>query len=156
MPFGFLCLTEFSMIKMRSCWLRSTIYIRVYSSYCTGMSQVALVVENLPASAGALGDAGSAPGSGRSPGGGHSNPLKYSCLENPMDRGAWRATVRSITKIQTRLKRQPALCIVHSLDLDKWTMRSIHHSCIIQNSFITIKLLCALPIHPSLPPPKPW
>ena len=156
MPFGFLCLTELSMIKMRSCWLRSTIYIRVYSSYCTGTSQVALVVENPPASAGDLGDAGSVPGSGRSPGGGHSNPLKYSCLENPMDRGAWWATVRSITKIQTWLKRQPALSIVHSLDLDKWTMTSIHHSCIIQNSFITIKLLCALPIHPSLPLPKPW
>ena len=43
--------------------------------------------------AGAVGDAGSIPGSGRSPGGGHGNPLQYSCLENPMDRGTWRATV---------------------------------------------------------------
>ena len=42
---------------------------------------------------GAVGDAGSIPGSGRSPGGGHGNPLQYSCLENPMDRGTWRATV---------------------------------------------------------------
>ena len=43
-------------------------------------------------------DAGSIPGSGRSPGGGHGNPLWYSCLENPVDRGAWWATVRGVTK----------------------------------------------------------
>ena len=45
-----------------------------------------------------------AAGSGRSPGGGHSNTLLYSCLENPMDRGAWRATVHRVAKSQTRLK----------------------------------------------------
>ena len=44
---------------------------------------------------------GSIPGSGRSPGGGHGNPLQYSCLENPMDRGAWQATVYRITKSRT-------------------------------------------------------
>ena len=48
--------------------------------------------------------ASSVPGSGRSPGGGHGNPLQYSCLENPMDRGAWRATVHGVTQSQTRLK----------------------------------------------------
>ena len=53
-------------------------------------SQVALAVKNLPA--GDTRDAGSVPGSGRSPGGLHGNPLLYSCLENPMDRGAWRAS----------------------------------------------------------------
>ena len=47
----------------------------------------------------------SIPGSGRSPGGGHGNPLQYSCLENPMDRGAWQAAVHGVTKSQTRLKR---------------------------------------------------
>ena len=41
---------------------------------------------------------------GRSPGGGHGNPLQYSCLENPMDRGAWWATVHGVAKIRTRLK----------------------------------------------------
>ena len=51
------------------------------------MSQVALVVKNLPRNAGDIRDVGSVPGSGRSPGGGHGNPLQYSCLENPMDRG---------------------------------------------------------------------
>ena len=56
-------------------------------------SQVALVVKNPLANAGNIRDRGSIPGSGRSPGGGHSNPLQYSCLKNPMDRGAWQATV---------------------------------------------------------------
>ena len=48
---------------------------------------------------------GSIPGSGRAPGGGTSNPLQCACLENPMDRGAWRATVHRVVKSQTRLKR---------------------------------------------------
>ena len=51
-------------------------------------SQVALVVKNTPANAGDLRHAGSIPGLGRSPGGGHSNKLEYSCLEDPMDKGA--------------------------------------------------------------------
>ena len=50
-------------------------------------------------------DAGSIPGWGRSPGGGHGDPLQYSCLENPMDRGAWRATVHGVAKSWTRLKQ---------------------------------------------------
>ena len=62
-----------------------------------------LVVKNPPANAGDLGDAGSIPGLGRSPGEGHGNPLQYSCLENPMDRGAWWATVHSVAKSQTGL-----------------------------------------------------
>ena len=55
------------------------------------------VVKNLPANAGHAGDAGVIPGSGRSPGKGNGNPLQYSCLENPMDRGAWWATVPGVT-----------------------------------------------------------
>ena len=51
------------------------------------------MVKNLPASAGDRGDVGLNPGWGRSPGGGHGNPLQYSCLENPMDRGGWQAAV---------------------------------------------------------------
>ena len=50
-------------------------------------------------------DVGSIPGSGRSPGEGNGKTLQYSCLENPMDRGAWRATVHGVEKCQTRLKR---------------------------------------------------
>ena len=55
------------------------------------------------ASAYNAGDLGSIPGSGRSPGEGNGNPLQYSCLENPMDRGAWWATVRGVAKSRTRL-----------------------------------------------------
>ena len=47
------------------------------------------------------GDTGSIPGSGRSPGGGHGNPLQYSCLENPMDGGAWQATFHRVAKSRT-------------------------------------------------------
>ena len=56
-------------------------------------------VKNSPAcNAGDTGDVGLIPRSGRRPGGGHGNPLQYSCLENPMDRGAWQATVHGIAK----------------------------------------------------------
>ena len=55
-------------------------------------------VKKLPPSAREVRDLGLIPGSGRSPGGGHDNSLQYSCLENPMDRGAWRATVHRVTK----------------------------------------------------------
>ena len=54
-----------------------------------------------PVNAGDVRDSGSIPGLGRSPGGGHGNSLQYSCLENPMDRGAWRAIVHGVAKSQT-------------------------------------------------------
>ena len=57
-----------------------------------------LVVKNPPANAGDIRDMGSIPGWGRSPRGGDGNPLQYSCLENPMDRGAWQATVHRIAE----------------------------------------------------------
>ena len=59
------------------------------------------VVKNLPANTGDIKDTGSILGLGRSPGGGHGNPLQYSCLENPTDRGAWQAIVHRVTKSQT-------------------------------------------------------
>ena len=62
---------------------------------------MALVIKDLPANAGNIRNTGSVPRLGRSPGGGHGNPLSYSCLENPMDRGAWQATVHEVTKSQT-------------------------------------------------------
>ena len=55
-------------------------------------------VKNSPANAGDLRDSGSIPGLGRSPGGEPGNPLEYSCLENPMERGAWQATVHRVTE----------------------------------------------------------
>ena len=64
-----------------------------------------LVVKNLPACARDIWDAGSVFGSGWSSGGGHGNPLQYFCLENPMDRGVWRAMVHWVVKSQTQLKQ---------------------------------------------------
>ena len=63
------------------------------------------VVKNLPAKAGGTGDVGSIPGLRRSPGLGNCNPFQYSCLENPMDRGALPATVHKVTQSQTQLKQ---------------------------------------------------
>ena len=65
------------------------------------MRKVVLAAKNLPANAG---DLGSIPGLGRSLGEGNGNLLQYSCLDNPMDRGAWRATLHRITKSQAQLK----------------------------------------------------
>ena len=62
-------------------------------------SQVALVVKNPPANAGGLRDTGLIPGLERSPGGGHGNPLQYSRLENPTERGAWQATVHQSHRV---------------------------------------------------------
>ena len=70
-------------------------------------SQVVLVVKNLPANVEDIRDAGSIPGSG-SPGGGHGNSLQYSCLENPMDRGAWWATVDRVAESETTKVAQHA------------------------------------------------
>ena len=67
---------------------------------------MSLVVKNVLANAG---DASSIPESGRFPGDGNGNPLQHSCLENPMDRGAWQGTVHRVTKSWTRLKRLSTL-----------------------------------------------
>ena len=62
------------------------------------------MIKNQPISAGDIRDAGLILGLGRSPRGGHGNALQYSCLENPMNRGAWRATVHRVAKNWTQLK----------------------------------------------------
>ena len=82
--------------------------IRKNSLLGSRASQAALVVKNLLAKAGDLRDMGSIPGLGRSPGGGHGNPLQYSCLKNPMDRGASggdQATIHRVTQSRTQLKQ---------------------------------------------------
>ena len=66
-------------------------------------SQVAQGIKKPPEITGAPGDTDLTPGSGRSPGGGNGTPLQYSCLGNPIDRGAWRATVHGVAKSQTQL-----------------------------------------------------
>ena len=65
---------------------------------------MALAVKNPPANAKDIREAGLIPGWGGSPGGGHGNPLQCYCLENLMDRGAWRATVHGVTESQTGLE----------------------------------------------------
>ena len=63
------------------------------------------LVKNPPANAGDIRDAGLIPGSGRSPGVGYRNPLQYSCLENSMNRGAWRAMMHGVAKCQPQLSK---------------------------------------------------
>ena len=75
----------------------------------------ASVVKNLPVNAGDTGDAGLIPGLGRCLGGGHGNPLQYSCLENPMDRGAWWATVHRVAKSRIQLKQLSTHLYVYGL-----------------------------------------
>ena len=72
---------------------------------------MALVAENLPASAGDIEDASSTLGLGRSLGGGYGNPLQYSSLENPMDRGAWQATVHGISRVEHDLVTKPPILL---------------------------------------------
>ena len=91
---------------------------------CRAASQVVLVVKTPPAS-----DAGSIPGSRRPPGGGHGSPLQSSCLENPMDRGAWRAAVHGVTQSWTRLSN---------------LARTHHYYCLVAGFFpcMTVKNTC--------------
>ena len=70
------------------------VYVRVYRGGACGKE---------PANAGDVRDTGSITGLGRSPGRRHGNPLQYACLVNPMDRGAWQATVHTVAQIQARL-----------------------------------------------------
>ena len=74
------------------------------------------MVKKLPSNEGDARDMGSIPGSGRSPGGRHGNPLQYSCLENPRDRGVWQATDHRVAKSRTQLKRLSShvqMCVIY-------------------------------------------
>ena len=81
-------------------WSSPGILVNLFSQPPTGSAGFSggSVVKNPPSNAGDTRDAGSIPGLGRSSGGGNGNPLQYSCLENPMDRGVWWATVHRVTK----------------------------------------------------------
>ena len=87
--------------------------------------QVALVLRNLPAGAGDLRDEDSIPGSGRSPGGRHGSLLQYSCLENPMDRGAWEAAVHGVAEGGTRLSDLTFTFHFHALEKEMATHSSV-------------------------------
>ena len=81
-------------------WTIKMVWNRGWEYRLWGASLMAQTVKNLPCN---VGDPGSIPGSGRSHGEGNGYPLQYSCLENPMDRAAWRVTVYGVTKSQTQL-----------------------------------------------------
>ena len=115
--FEFELLTKnFPKPQIRLCLIYQTlpesqlIFNTVINSLCFYSPYNSIFVPNgfpdgseVKASASNAGDLGSIPGSGRSPGEGNGNPLQYSCLENPMDGGAWQATVHEVAKSRTRL-----------------------------------------------------
>ena len=115
---------DLSLWSMISLWLR---HADSFAPQHVGSwaSQVALVVKNFPAIAGDIRGWGSIPGSGRFPRGGHSNPLQYSCLENPIDRRAWWARVHGVTKSLTQLK----WLSMHMWDLSSLTRDQTHVPC---------------------------
>ena len=82
-------------------------YILTFRYMTFKASQVVLVVKNPPANAANVRETDSIPLWGRYPGEGNGNPLQYSCLENPMDRGAWLATVHGVTRVGHNLATQP-------------------------------------------------
>ena len=86
--------------KIAKSWTRLK-QLNTNTIYTSWAFQVVLMVKNPPANDGATRDAGLIPGSERSPGGGQGSPLQYSCLKNPMDRGACQAAVHRVTKSQT-------------------------------------------------------
>ena len=111
---------------------------------CLATMHPGAAAKNPPVKAGDAGDAGSIRGWGRSPGGGNGNPLWYSCLENPMDRGAWQATVRGVAKSQTRLS--PA----HTHTPPPAHLPDLHTPCtldsgLLSSSLFTKQLLRTLP-----------
>ena len=83
------------------------------------------MAQTVKASACNAGDPGSIPGSGRSLGEGNGNPLQYSCLENPMDGGAWWATVHAVAKSQTRLSDLTFTFHFHALEKEMATPSSV-------------------------------
>ena len=107
-----------------------------------------LVGKNLPANAGDLREAGLISGLGRSTGGGHGNPLQYSCLENPMDRGAWHAMVLWVAQSWTQLKQ---LCMTAPIYLSMRHIFSVQFSCSIVSNISWPQG----PQHTSLPCPSP-
>ena len=106
-------------------WVSVLLCLQALVSEILGPSKVALVVNNPPDNAGDVRAAGLIPGLGRSPGGRHGNPLQYSCLENPMDRGAGWATVYRVAKSRDRTEvtlHSPCLqtVVIKSPDSFRW------------------------------------
>ena len=89
----------------------------IFLIFLLGVSQVCLVIKNVPANAGETGDLALILGSGRSPGRGNGSPLQYSCQDNLMDRGAWQATVHGVAKSQTQLSTHYLTNFFHMLSI---------------------------------------
>ena len=111
---------NYSLYNSRNATLKLNLKIYICVCMYIWASQAVLVVKNLPASAGDERDRDLIPRSWRSPGGGHHNPLPYSCLENPMDRGAWQATVHGVAKNWTWLTFTYIVCIHFLLITSFW------------------------------------
>ena len=128
---GHLCLTDFLFgqsvnwcqwcVKVSHNIIPVNFSLYVFYYLFCWASQMVLVIKNPPVNAGAIRDLDLIPGLGRSPGRGHGNPLQYSCLENPMDKGAWWATVHGVAKSWTRLKWQHVCKHI----LDKYMLMNI-------------------------------
>ena len=118
-------------IEAKLCHIEAIKFIDlIFFMMISGASQVALVVKKLSASAGDVRDMGSIPRLGRSPGEGHNNPLQYSCLEKPMGRRAWQATVHRVEHNWTRLKQlstraQPSSQAVTGNFKKLWKVREV-------------------------------
>ena len=113
--------------------------LAVHRCFLLDLSLLNQVVKNLPANAGGVRDTGSIPGSGRLSGGGHGNSLQYPCLENPLDRGAWWATVCRVAESQTQLKQlgMPPRRLPFF-----WKVANAERDCVIMGRLL--ELLCAL------------
>ena len=123
-----------SQVSPQTCWLRTYVDpwviclpINTWEALTEASqdSQLALVVKNPSADAGDKSNMGLIPGSGRSPRGGHGNPLWYSCLENPTDRGDWWNTVHGVAKRQTWLRRLSMYAHMHNTGQE--LLNSVEH-----------------------------
>ena len=94
----------------------------------------AAVVKIVPANAGDVRDPDSIPGSGTYPGGGNGTPLLYSCLENPMNRGAWRAMVHGVTKSQTQLSTGVVVVVRVNPSFLLSRSASLHVPCLVEQN----------------------
>ena len=121
LPLGLLSRMSFVLFSIMNFYSSfKTRLLLPFGSFCGLAPQVALVVKNSPANAGDLRDEGSIPGSGRSPGEGHRYPLQYSSLGNPMDGGAWQATVHGVAQSRAQRSSQAQeilLAVTHGAGL---------------------------------------
>ena len=123
------------------------------------------LLKSLPANAGDIRDTGSMPGLGRFPGAGYHNPLQYSCLKNPMDWGAWRATFDRVIKSWSLLKQFSTLRILAYMSIIKISLSSVQFSCsVVSDSLRPHELQHARPpclsstpwVHPNSYPTSQW